>query len=1110
MQAGDSLHKSPDRLEDVNQDLSRRNDNMRKRLISILLILCMVLTLLPMTVGSSTPTARLSKMTFVMNGKAVSVPEAYNVSGNNYLQLRGVAALLNGTAAQFNVGWDGTYAVIETGKPYTGGVSPATLTETTNVRKSETQFKLDGQIISFDNAYFIGGNTNYLQLREVASKLLGTASQFNIYWDNAASQVVIVPGSVYTGEAPVNVNPDDGATTGAAPEDGYYNDGDVTWLGTTSEYQKTLAAFFDSGLRRVIVGDKYGLVDIYGAFQAQPIYDEIEAYYLHEDHTGVTNRNKQTERIFVEGYVQATRNGKMGLLNSKGKEVIPCIYDAVGLPSEGVSRIIKESNGVTYLGYWNVVLGREIVAPNKYVIPASFPSAATPAGDSMFGFYMPAIEGGRKAVAFDFYRGYALVPTEKQEVVVQHCITGDRHDRSSVLLYSQIIDTNGNEVLSGGPYPFNFTPAPTTPYPQVGPYMVYEQLSTKRLRMITDHGDEVIYSSHLESGIVGPQGIVVPAQYHGGISGNSIRWYPAGPQIQIIPELSLAITLKCGYEGFKESAAERGVINFSNKTIIPFSSYGPTDYDSKNNVFVGYWIEPIYRPDGTKIPRTDEQASHIVNGYISIGETYGNGDISDAKGVISVKTGKAYTHENLQGSSCTSVSASNTLWVKKEGKWGLVNLDGSIILPFEYEEINDSDWQNATSAYATVKKNGKWGMIDTNGKILLSCNYRSIDSTFLTRDSYITIQDYETHKYGVYSLKSGKITIECKFTSINIRFMEQGWGAIMGTVPIQVGNSLNALFDMDTGKQVTPTYLVMKPINRGLFGSTYGDIFGPDGKIVFTRAEDFGYHTLVVKDGKVGSINASRLAIAGKLPTTTFVKPISAPITPRSYLVAYPDKQLYLVGDGFDTTGLIVHYGDEHGVRSVVDHSKLKFYTSGTVELTQGRAFTTDGVKKVDILYSGQKVDTFEVKVVAAGQGTTAGDILQTGDYYMQVYGKYIYPVYASSTYWLELSDKKPDKPFTVKLVNFSEDRGPQYTIAYDGIYICQPSSQNGDQLRSSNIPHMWRINQYSSFCTIRDYGNQKLIVNASGQKSTNGTKVTVWSSTGSAPDNAKITFIKD
>ena len=173
---------------------------MRKRLLSLVLMACMVLSLLP-TVALAL-TAQPSTTSFVMNGASVSVPEAYAVNGNNYLQLRSIAVLLNGTAAQFNVGWDGTFAVIETAKPYTGTSNPAALTETADVRKSDTKFRLDGALTSFANAYYIGGNSNYLQLREVAEKLSGTPSQFNVYWDNEAGKAVIAPGEAYTGNPP--------------------------------------------------------------------------------------------------------------------------------------------------------------------------------------------------------------------------------------------------------------------------------------------------------------------------------------------------------------------------------------------------------------------------------------------------------------------------------------------------------------------------------------------------------------------------------------------------------------------------------------------------------------------------------------------------------------------------------------------------------------------------------------------------------------------------------------------------------------------------------------------------------------------------------------------
>ncbi|SMB89878.1 hypothetical protein SAMN00017405_0671 [Desulfonispora thiosulfatigenes DSM 11270] len=153
----------------------------------------------PGTPSMSIVTATPSKTSFMMNSHSVSVTAAYTINGTNYLQLRAIAALLNGTAAQFDVGWDGQYAVIEPGKPYSSVISETKLQNTTNIRKSDTKFKLNGKVFTFSDARLIAGDTNYLQLREFAQKISGTASQFNIYWDDAVSKAVIQPGVAYTG-----------------------------------------------------------------------------------------------------------------------------------------------------------------------------------------------------------------------------------------------------------------------------------------------------------------------------------------------------------------------------------------------------------------------------------------------------------------------------------------------------------------------------------------------------------------------------------------------------------------------------------------------------------------------------------------------------------------------------------------------------------------------------------------------------------------------------------------------------------------------------------------------------------------------------------------------
>ncbi len=158
--------------------------------------------------------------------------------------------------------------------------------------------------------------------------------------------------------------------------------------------------------------------------------------------------------------------------------------------------------------------------------------------------------------------------------------------------------------------------------------------------------------------------------------------------------------------------------------------------------------------------------------------------------------------------------------------------------------------------------------------------------------------------------------------------------------------------------------------------------------------------------------------------------------------------------------------------------------------------------------YVGTK---YEAPVTELQQIKTDGDVLPDGDYFMQIFGKYVYPV-KGGRYWLELKDKRPEKPFNVKLVSNSDEKGPKYSIAYNGTYIMLPGSAQGAQLQSttSKTPHYWRIDMNSDFCTIRDYKKQEQIVNASGESSDNGTKIIGWSSTGSTPDNAKIVFFTE
>ncbi|MDR0818975.1 MAG: hypothetical protein LBN43_05335 [Oscillospiraceae bacterium] len=138
----------------------------------------------------ATPTAS----TILVNGVEV-VFDAYNIGGNNYLKLRDIAYVINGTTKQFEVGFDGAANAIAltSGQPYTpdGSEMQSKGSEAKTPVPTTSKIILDGKETAF-TAYNIGGN-NYFKLREV-----GLAFDFGASWDG--KNIVIDTSVGYTPE----------------------------------------------------------------------------------------------------------------------------------------------------------------------------------------------------------------------------------------------------------------------------------------------------------------------------------------------------------------------------------------------------------------------------------------------------------------------------------------------------------------------------------------------------------------------------------------------------------------------------------------------------------------------------------------------------------------------------------------------------------------------------------------------------------------------------------------------------------------------------------------------------------------------------------------------
>lgn len=103
----------------------------------------------------------------------------------------------------------------------------------------------------------------------------------------------------------------------------------------------------------------------------------------------------------------------------------------------------------------------------------------------------------------------------------------------------------------------------------------------------------------------------------------------------------------------------------------------------------------------------------------------------------------------------------NILKVKKNGKYGLIDLNGKELLPAEYEDITVLE---GISNSIIIKKGGKIGLVNDNGSIMIEPQYTDIKNLGKTyKDGYITIN--QEGKYGVISTTKKQI-LENKYDEI--------------------------------------------------------------------------------------------------------------------------------------------------------------------------------------------------------------------------------------------------------------------------------------------------------------------------------------------------------
>jgi len=199
--------------------------------------------------------------------------------------------------------------------------------------------------------------------------------------------------------------------------------------------------------------------------------------------------------------------------------------------------------------------------------------------------------------------------------------------------------------------------------------------------------------------------------------------------------------------------------------------------------------------------------------------------------------------------------------VKKNEKWGYINTDGDVVIPFEYDSA-----LTFSEGLAAVEKNGKWGYIDINNNAVIPLEYiyatSMVDGSAVVwkaRDKNNNVSDagYITQE-GIYTKTEGIPQSYSRIISDGLRtYKGSSYGSAWGyenqngevVIPCQFGYA----YDFSDGMGCVCDGDTFFATTRYGFVNTEGEIVIP---YQYESALDFheGYAP-VMKNGKWGLIN---------------------------------------------------------------------------------------------------------------------------------------------------------------------------------------------------------------------------------------------------------------
>lgn len=426
--------------------------------------------------------------------------------------------------------------------------------------------------------------------------------------------------------------------------------------------------------------------------------------------------------------VNVDKKGRIGYVDSNGKEVIKCQYDS-GMPfKDGVAIVMK---GDKY-GIINTS-GKEVLKINY--------TSISPWTDNLY-----IIKDGAKT-GLCKHDGTIVLPAKYSFISRPNCYgkallaeggKANKVENKTYMLYASygIIDNNGNIIIKPdyrGFYEFTFDCKKKTPYFE-GYVLQHSYHFTNDT--LVGNCDYIGISKNpfgdYGCGIMDGTGKVIlkPGSY-------DIVTKPVGDMVRYY-KVSKKETV-CGYHNLSTGKGFKVNTYKSNIKDIKIWTHG--DFSGS--------IAPV---NGSTWSFIDKTGKTVRGGYSSIEHGFysalWSGKNSNDKYEVFDENGNDV--QVLSGYSSIGFPANDgdkqIFNVNKDGKFGVIDVQGNTVVPFEYEKILSNNFD-----FVLAKKDSRWGILSADNKELIPFEFAEIKlPTYKnTRDFWVKKADNKFYHYNL-------------------------------------------------------------------------------------------------------------------------------------------------------------------------------------------------------------------------------------------------------------------------------------------------------------------------------------------------------------------------